>query len=151
MAVVWRVALAGVAVVGFSGLAQAAGIQSGQWEVVTTVEQVTMPGAPPAVAQMMKGKPITVRHCITPEQAARGPRDMLKNDKSCTVKSYAMTGNRLTSEIVCKQGGNTMTATSSGTFTPTGYTLRGKTVMTGQQAMTMTTSAVGRRIGACGK
>lgn len=124
-------------------------VTPGKWEIVTTVNSVDMPGAPPFVANMMKGKPIKVSHCLTPEEAARGPQDMMKARKECTFTRYSMAGGKLDSVMVCQQGGGTMTATSSGSFTPTSFTSSARTVMTGAQQMTMTATAVGTRVGDC--
>ena len=130
-------------------IAQGAGIQAGKWEIVTTIRTVNMPGAPPAIANMMKGKPIKVSHCITPEEAARGPQDMMKTSKQCQFTRYSMAGGKLSSEMVCRQNGGTMTSTSTGSFTATSFTASGHTVMTGGQAMTMDATTVGRRVGDC--
>ncbi len=126
-------------------------VQPGQWEIVTTVSAVDMPGAPPFVANMMKGKPIKISHCLTPQDAAKGPQELMKTNKECRFTRYSMAGGKLDSVMVCNQNGGTMTATSSGTMTPTGFTTSGRTVMTGPQAMTMTATSVGRRTGECRK
>ena len=65
------------------------------------------------------------------------------------VSGSSMVGGTLASEMVCKQNGATITATSMGSFTPTGFNVRARTVMTGAQSMTMTATTMGRRIGAC--
>ncbi len=130
-------------------VAASAQVMPGKWEIVTTVQSVDMPGAPPFVATMMKGKPVKVSQCVTPEQAANGPQEMLKINKQCRFTRYSMAGGKLDSVVVCQQGGGTMTATSSGSFTATGFSTNGRTVMTGPHAMTLTATSVGRRIGEC--
>ncbi len=70
-------------------------VTPGKWEIVTTVNSVDMPGAPPFVANMMKGKPIKVSHCLTPEEAAKGPQEMMKARKECRFTRYAMVGGKL--------------------------------------------------------
>jgi hypothetical protein len=130
-------------------LAAAQAVQPGQWDILTTVQSVDMPGAPPQMAAMMKGRPIRVSQCITAADAAKGPQQLMKSNKQCRFTRYSMTGGRLSSEMVCDQGGGTMTATSTGSFTPTSFTTTGRTVMTGAQKMTMTATTVGKRIGAC--
>lgn len=131
-------------------LAQATPVQPGEWETKVTIDAVDMPGAPPMVANMMRGRTTTVKHCITAADAAKGPQEMLKSNKSCTFTRYSMAGGKLSSEMVCKQGGSTMTATSTGSFTPTSFTGTGKAVTTGgAMPMTMSSTTVGRRIGDC--
>ena len=131
---------------------QAMGVTPGQWEIAMTIHSVDMPGAPPGVAGMMTGRTTKVKHCITPEEASRGPQDMLKSSKSCTFTRYSMVGGKLNSQMVCKQGGGTMTATSTGSFTPTSFVANGRTVTTGGgMPMTMTATTIGKRVGDCRK
>jgi hypothetical protein len=131
--------------------AQPAGIEPGQWEIAVTINAADMPSAPPAVAKMMVGRTTTIKHCITPEDAARGPQDLLKPGKSCTFTRYNMKGGKLDSEVVCQQGGSTVTAVSTGSFTPTGFTATGRSTTSGGMAMTVDSTSVGRRVGDCGK
>ena len=138
-----------VAIGAGAALAQGAGVQPGRWEIAITINSVEMKGVPPGIAKMMIGKTTRVRHCITPEAAARGPQDLLKSDKSCVFTRYSMVGGRLDSAMSCRQGGGTMTAVSTGTFTPTGFTATGRSVSSGEMATTMTSTSVGRRIGDC--
>lgn len=129
---------------------QAAGpIQPGQWEIAVTVDSADMPGAPPAVAKMMVGRTTRLQQCVTPEDAARGPQDMLNSDKNCTFTKYSMAGGKLNSEMTCKRGGSTVTATSTGSFTPTSFTATGRSVVSGQMPMTMTATTSGKRVGDC--
>ena len=130
-------------------LAAAQSVTPGKWEITNTVESMDMPGAPPGIAAMMKGHPIKVSHCVTPEEAARGPQDMMKSRKECQFTRYSMAGGKLSSEMVCKQGGGTMTAVSTGSVTATSFTTSARTVMTGSQPMTMSGTWVGRRVGDC--
>ena len=138
-----------VAIGAGAALAQGAGVQPGRWEIAITINSVEMKGVPAGIAKIMIGKTTRVRHCITPEAAARGPQDQLKSDKSCVFTRYSMVGGRLDSAMSCRQGGGTMTAVNTGTFTPTGFTATGRSVTSGEMATTMTSTSVGRRIGNC--
>ena len=148
-----RLALgAGLAIGAGSALAQALSVQPGEWDIAATVTSVDMPNAPPGLSAAMIGKTKHITHCITPEEASRGPQDMMKSDKSCKFTRYSVTGGKLSSEMVCQQGGSTMTATSTGTFTPTSFTSSGRSVMTGgAMKMTLNATTVGKRIGECKK
>ncbi len=148
-----RLALgAGLAIGAGSALAQALSVQPGEWDIAATVNSVDMPNAPPGIAAMMIGKTKHILHCITPEEASRGPQDMMKSDKSCKFTRYDMAGGKLSSEMVFKQGGGTMTATSTGSFTPTSFNSSGRSVMTGgAMTMTLTATTVGKRVGECKK
>lgn len=124
-------------------------ITPGKWDIVTTMSSIDMPGAPPGIAAMMKGRPTKVSHCITPEEATRGPQEMLKARKECRFTRYTMAGGKFDSVMTCQQNGATMTAASTGSFTATGFTTTSRTVMTGAHAMTMTATSVGKRVGDC--
>lgn len=128
-------------------------IQPGQWEVRSTVTAVDMPGAPPQMLQMMK-KPQTMRHCITAEQAARGPQELLRQSKGeCKFTKYALAGGRMDAVMQCNSGkGNSMTATTRGSYTPTSYEMTSTMVMNGPQGkMTMSSKGTARRLGPCAK
>ena len=132
-------------------LAQSTGVTPGMWEMAITIDSINAPNAPPAVAKMMQGRTTRVRHCITPEEASRGPQEMLKSAKSCTFQKYQMRGGRLDSEMTCSSGGQTTRMVSTGAFTPTSFATQGKAVATGPMPMTMTSHATGKLIGACKK
>ena len=131
--------------------AQASGVRAGQWEIAITIHSVPMPKAPPQVAAMMKGKTTRMKHCISAAEAARGPQDLMKSDKACTFPVYSMAGGKLRSKMVCKRDGGTMTAVSTGSFTPDSFTASGRTTSTGAMPMTMTATTTGKRIGPCKK
>ncbi len=128
-------------------------IQPGQWELRTIVTSVDMPGAPPQMLAMMK-KPHVMRHCVTPEQAAKGPQQMLQEGKSdCRFTRYALAGGRLDAAMRCnsKERG-VMTVTTKGRFTPANYDVTSAMVMSGPQGkMTMTSAGKGKRLGPCAK
>lgn len=129
--------------------AASAQITPGQWEIASTITSIEGSAIPPAVAKMMTGKTVTVKNCVTPEQAKQGPQEMLKGSKTCTVAKYSMTGGRYTSEVVCKQGGVTITTTGQGQFSPTSFTGQGRAVMTGGTSMVQTQTMSGKRVGDC--
>ncbi|MES2059383.1 MAG: DUF3617 domain-containing protein [Pseudomonadota bacterium] len=124
-------------------------IQPGKWETRIEILDVKMPGGPPGVAAAMKGKPRVVTACVTPEQAAQGPRDAMKADPKCKFSRYSMANGRISSQLVCIRPRGTMTMTSQGSYTPTSYSTIGQGVMTGKAAMTITTRTNGRRLGPC--
>lgn len=128
-------------------------IQPGQWEIRSQVTSIDMPGAPPQMLEMMK-KPHVMRHCVTPEQAAKGPQEMLKERKGdCRFTRYALSGGRLDSVMQCSsKERDTMTVTSKGRYAPTSYDVTSAMVMSGPRGpMKMSTVGQGRRVGPCGK
>ena len=132
-------------------LAQSMGIHPGQWESQVTVTSIETPNAPPALIDAMRGKTHTLSHCITPEQAARGPQEMLKSGTSCSFTRYSMAAGRLSARMQCAQGAGSVSADIDGSFTPDSYSSTSRVVLTGRMAMTMTSSAVGHRTGDCRK
>jgi hypothetical protein len=139
--------LAGACALPLAAQAQGTGIEPGAWEVAVTITSLDMPSAPPAIANMLRGRTTKVSHCLTPEEAARGPQDMLKTNKSCAFTRYSMTRGQLSSEMVCQQAGSQITAVSTGSFTPTSFSATGQSVSTGSMPMTMTSTSVGQRVG----
>jgi hypothetical protein len=100
----------------------------------------------------MKGRPIKVSLCITPEQAKLGPRSLAKANKNCHYTRFDVRGSRIDSQMVCNQpGGGTMSATATGNFTATSFVASGRSVMTGRQKMTMSSHTEGHRVGDCRK
>ena len=136
------------------GLASAAGvgIMPGQWDIAVTTDSIEMPGMPAGAANAMRGKAMHIQHCITPADALKGPQEMLKSDKSCAFGKITTTGNVVHADIICKPaGGGMMHSVSDSTYTPTGFTAHGRTVMTGPTTMTVVATTVGKRIGPCAK
>lgn len=134
-----------------AAIAQAQGVKPGQWETTVTVTSVEMPGVYARQADAMRGKVTKRMHCITPEAAARDPQDVMGSSKTCKVTHHSMALGRLSSEMVCRHGPGTMTATSTGSYTPDKFSTTGRAVSTGSPPMTMTTTSVGRRVGSCQK
>ena len=132
-------------------LAAAQTVQSGQWEIVTTVKEAAIAGAPPATIAAMKATPTKVTRCLTAAEANRGPQDIMKENKQCRFVRYSKKAGRLDAQMVCRQPDGTMTATSTGRFTATSFTTTAHMTRTGARPVTMTTLAEGRRLGACAK
>jgi hypothetical protein len=126
-------------------------VQPGMWEASVIVQSIDMPGAPPQVAAMMKGKTTKQTYCITPEQAKQGPQEMLKQNPACRFTQYSMTGGKISTAMTCSQNGGTMTARASGSYTPTSFSVTSSATMTGAMSMKMTSSSTGKRIGPCSK
>ena len=132
-----------------TAIAQPSGVKPGLWEIAVTINSMDSPSLPPAIAKMMIGKTVTVKHCITPADAAKGPQEMLKSGSGCVFNKYTMAAGRMNSEITCTSHGATTRTASSGTFTPESFTAQGRAVATGGAPMTTTSTSVGRRIGGC--
>lgn len=144
-----HVSAASLLILAAAGAAHAASpIQPGLWDVTTKIDTLSMPGAPPAMAQAMR-QPRTVRTCITPEQAAQGPRSIQQADKTCKVGRYDMAGGKYVAEFVCRRPTGTMTTRSVGTYTPSSFTSKSQMSGSGQMTMAMSMTVAGKRVGAC--
>lgn len=129
-------------------------VQPGQWETSSTINSIEVPGVPPQIAEMMKsqmagGKVTRTTYCITPQQAAQGPQEMLKQNPSCRFAKYSMKGGAISTEMSCTENGGTMTVRASGSYTPTNFNVTSNAVMSGQMSMRLSSTSVGRHIGPC--
>lgn len=129
--------------------AQDMAVQPGKWQNTVTIIDVRMANAPPGLAAAMKGKPTVIATCVTPEQAKAGPRAAMRPDSGCKFTRYQASGGRIATEMTCSRPGGAMTVVSSGTYTPTSYTMTGRATATGAMAMTITSRTVGKRLGGC--
>jgi hypothetical protein len=148
-----RAVIAAVALVLCTG-ANAATIMPGQWQYTGRVISASIPGAPPSIVDTMKKRPQVTSVCVTPEQAAKGPREMFQQSKGrCNFSKFDMTGGRISLMMICKgQGGaGTMTITSEGSYTPTSYAARSTLRSSGPQTMSMVVEGAGKRVGPCKK
>lgn len=144
-------AIAGASIFAASAAHADAPIQPGLWEMKSAVTDVNMPGAPPQMLEMMK-KPQTMRHCVTPDQASRGPQELLKQSQGeCKFTKYDFTAGRVNAVMQCNsRERGSMTVTTEGSFTPSSYATTSKMVMNSPMGqMKMTSSGTGKRIGTC--
>lgn len=142
-------------------------IQPGQWEMVTRMTSIDIPGAPPQVQQQMRaqqGRTETARTCITPEQA-RNPlrelRDTMSGPRGANCRRLEDTfgGGAIRIRMACRSpSGRPGTAelAVAGSFTPTtmaatvSINAQGPGVGgPGTTAMRISTNLSGRRIGDC--
>jgi len=123
-------------------------VQPGQWETVSTVTSVKGGNFPPAVAAAMRGRPTVIRHCVTPAEAAAGPREMMKPSTGCKFDRFSMVGGRYAALMRCDRPGSSMTVNATGAYTPVSAESTATMVMKGRMAMTMTATTKSRRIGA---
>ena len=141
---------------------KAVALQPGKWETSVTILSLEGPGLPPGMATAMKERMAgqKVETCLTPEQAAKPPQDMLGAAKNCTYEKFEMTGGKMSGSLVCKNPPGTpgadMRATMSGNFASTSYDMTSEATMS-MPAMpgrpggdvTSKTQVIGKRIGDC--
>ena len=141
------------AAIGVSAVSVAQGLkmQPGMWEYTSTTTSATMPGMPPAAAQAMEGRKMTIHHCLTAADAAQGPLAAVKKNPSCSISYSTQANGRFTSNMICKGPQGTSTISSSGSATPASFSSTSKMTMVGAQSATIVSSSTGRRIGDCSK
>ncbi|MEG3086988.1 DUF3617 domain-containing protein [Sphingomonas sp. PB4P5] len=138
-------------------------MEPGKWETTVAILSIEGPGLPPGMADAMKqqSKSTKVETCLTPEQAAKPPQDMLGAAKNCTYEKFEMGGGKMDGTLVCKNmpGMPTgeMRASMSGTFASTSYDVVSEATMDmpamggaqkGAKVITKT-QVSGKRLGAC--
>ena len=130
--------------------AAALGMQPGKWETTITTTEVSGTGL--GGAARPKPGPMTVSACVTPDQAKKGPGEMLKNAKAdCTIKNSTFAGGRIESEANCKMQRGTMSVKSSGTYSPTEVSYDSELALDMGPVHAVTkTHTVSRRVGDCG-
>ena len=129
-------------------------MQPGKWETtITTLETKTtgLPAGMPAGMTPPKPAPQTITACVTPDQAAKGPGEMLKNAKvDCTITNSTFAGGKIASDASCKLPNGSMTMKMTGSFTPTEVSYdTDATVSAGPVNATTKTHTVSRRVGEC--
>ncbi|WP_294203434.1 DUF3617 domain-containing protein [uncultured Sphingomonas sp.] len=124
-------------------------LQPGKWEIKTQVSDLKMENMPKGVSSTPPAATNTV--CLTAEQAAKGPAELLKGAQSdCTVTSSTFAGGKVESDLTCKLPGNmTMKSKTKGTFTDTSFSTDQEMEMSGAHAMSQKVHSEGRRIGEC--
>ena len=131
-------------------------VTPGQWEITTTINDMTMPGLPPQAAGRMKGfmgKAKTFTECITPEEAKRPKEGMFAgDDKSCRYDNFSMGSGKIEMAMHCTGNNMTRRMTMSGQYGPNAYhmnvTSQGE-AKSGPGAMSMQMEMAGKRIGEC--
>ena len=106
------------------GVAAAQAIQPGRWDVVSTVVDLVVPGAPGFIVRMMKGKSKAEHKCVTPDQAKAGVAALLAPDPKaqCHVDSLQIAGGRYAQTLTCPQKkGLPMQISRSGTYDAAGF------------------------------
>jgi hypothetical protein len=105
----------------------------------------------PAGTTVPTSKPRTIISCVTPEQASKGPGDMLKMaNASCTATTSTFAGGRIALAMSCKLKNGTLSIKTTGNYSPTQVTTDSEVTMTGKISSTEKTHTVARRVGECG-
>ena len=97
-------------------------VQPGLWEtkiIFKTVDAKAMPEAAKQQIISAMGKGITVKSCVTKEQAEKPGAEFFgsPNGSNCSVDNMNVTGDRMSVKLTCKPDGKTVIhSTMIGTF-----------------------------------
>jgi hypothetical protein len=139
-------------------MAKAEKLKPGKYETVVTVSKIDLPGMPPQAKEQMQammGKPTKSEHCLTPEKADQGVKEMLgKMNGDCTYSNFDVSGSAVTGTMACKApaGGATMNASFEGVQTAESSRINIKTEVSqpgGPGKMTMEAAMEMKRVGDC--
>ncbi|MGN6817947.1 MAG: DUF3617 domain-containing protein [Sphingomonas sp.] len=139
------------------------GLQPGKWESTTTTLELTTTGMPANMPKEMipqKPAPQTVTACLTPEQASKGPGELLQDALAklkaakfkvdCSITNSTFAGGKILSEASCQLPTGTMTTKTSGTYSATEATYDSEASVKGGPITSVTkTHTVSHRVGEC--
>lgn len=132
-------------------------MQPGKYRTTVGVEQLEIADMPPAAADQLKammGEAAAETSCLTPERAARGV-DVIKEQIArgkCRFDRFDAQGGKLDASFSCQTGDRMeMRATSSGTYSNTGLSVRvdGKLTGPGGRSMHIVQTIETARVGEC--
>lgn len=136
-------------------LAQESFVSPGKWQLRMTIQDMSIPGMPPEMAQHMKsamGQGRAFESCVTPEDAKR-PKEKFfagADAPNCRYDNFTMGGGKVSLLMHCDGEGGKRTMKMDGTYGADAYHMT--MASTGQVeggTMTMTATMDGKRVGAC--
>lgn len=130
-------------------------VRPGLWEMRSAIVSVSQAGLPHEIAERMKGPRRTVRHCITPVQAARADGSFLPagGGGRCSEEAFEMRSGRIAGTATCRdEAGAETRLRRTGRYEAERYEVRTEIETPGigpGRVMTLVTRQAGRRVGDC--
>ena len=134
-------------------------VRPGKWQSEVTIEEISLPGLPPEMAEQMKAtlaqhQQQNFESCLTEEEARRPKEDFFAGgNNQCRYDHFTMGDGRIDARMRCEQQGATQVMDMDGTYSPESYTMRMSTsTQSGEgsaAAMTMKMRVDSKRVGAC--
>ena len=130
-------------------------IRPGKWVSTVSIDDVSIPGMPPEMAERMKemvAKNRTVESCLTPEQAKQPNATFFSGSDQCRYDRFTMRDGKIDAVMRCSHEGATQVMQMEGTYAPTRYTMRMRSVTEGGpsgEQMTMQMRVEAERTGDC--
>lgn len=129
-------------------------ISPGNWQMVMTINEMTMPGMPPEAAAGMKsmlGEGQTHTQCLTPEDVKAPKEDMFAGEENCKYDKFSMGGGKIDITMTCG-GENPRTMQMNGTYSADAYNMKVASQGSGKSgpgAMSMNMEMAAKRLGEC--
>lgn len=133
IAIPFAILVSGYASLATQGASDAAtpGIEPGQWETVTEITAIEVPGAPEEILQQMRASLGNQREvesqCITPEQARNPSANMMgsQNPAGCEFSDTTWSGGAIHIRATCRPAGSPpMQMSIDGTYAVQQYNAR---------------------------
>ena len=130
-------------------------VRPGKWVSTVTIENVSMPGMPPEMAERMKAmlaQSRTAETCLTEEEAQRPKEDFFAANENCRYDQFTMSGGKIDATMRCEQEGATQVMQMTGTYSPNSYEMRMRSTTAGgagAEAMSLEMKVDAERVGKC--
>lgn len=136
-------------------------LQPGEYESTMKMLEFTMDGVPAGQLEQMKGmmagsKEKPYRSCLTPEQAAEGPKQLVSRmqEGDCKMSDFKSSANTVSGTMHCTfEGRGTSTTKFEGTYAADGSTMTMESDQQmpgmGGKGMHMKIQVATRRVGEC--
>jgi Protein of unknown function (DUF3617) len=142
-----------------SGVANGMFLRAGEWRIMSTLDEMSMPGMPPEAQAEMKRVTATqqdrgFQYCLTPEEA-KEPRGKFfggKEANNCRYDHFTMGNGKIDAEMRCPgEPSGQMVMTMNGTYSPDAYSTKMSMEVQGghEGTMTMKLHSDAKRIGEC--
>lgn len=125
-------------------------IQPGKWETRREVLEVTMSGLPAGISAP-KPATQTATSCLSPEDAAKGPEEMLKSANSaCQTAKSVFADGKIELEMTCSLPSGTIHVSSHGVYSATQILTDTVVTRSGKVSGSEKSHTIARRVGNCG-
>lgn len=137
-------------------------LRPGKWLTKATIEELTVPGMPPRLAENMRAtmaKRPGTESCMTEADARKPKADFFGGNNNCRYDYFTMGNGVIDAKMRCSGGGGSQLMTMAGDYKPDEYHMRMTTEAerpagaqdpsSGPESMTMKMRVEGKRIGEC--
>jgi hypothetical protein len=128
-------------------------LEAGEWEITQHTLDISAPGMPAGAAEFMKPGPVTVKTCITQEQAQKPGAELFsgESDPGCKKEGFKAAGGEIGGTLTCSaEGGGKTVMKMEGDFEAERFDVHME-VTANAEGTQMTTKmrSSGKRIGDC--